>query len=183
MSDHGHDEPQTYGMLAEFDDTDKLVSAIQKARADGYTKMDAYTPYPVSPVIDALGFPKSEMGPIMFIGGLIGAACGFLMQYWTQAVDYPLNIAGRPLISWPAFIPVTFEMTILTASLSGLFGMIALCGLPLYHHPLFNSKTFERASVDRFFLCIEADDPKFDKTGTMAYMSSLGPISIEEVPV
>ena len=145
--------------------------------------MDAYSPYPVGDAADALGFPKSEMGPIMFIGGLTGACSGFLMEYWCNAYGYPLNVGGRPYLSWPSFIPITFEMMVLTTALTGLFALIALCGLPRLHHPLFNSKTFERATCDRFFLCIEAADPKYqaDPAATLAFLRECNPASVEEV--
>jgi hypothetical protein len=181
---HGHeaeDEPKAYGFLAEFADSDTLVAATLKTRAAGYTHLDTHTPYPVGETADAIGFPKSEMGVVMFIGGLTGACGGFLMQYWDNAYGYSLNIGGRPYLSWPSFIPITFEMMILTASLSGLFGLMALCGLPRLHHPLFNSKAFDRASRDRFFLSIEADDPKYNSDATRAFLATLAPLSIEEV--
>ena len=174
--------PKTYGLLAEFATADDLVKATRAAKAEGYDLMDTYTPYPVGDTADALGFPKSEMGVVMFIGGLTGACAGFLMQYWCNGYGYPLNIGGRPYFSWPSFVPITFEMMVLTAALSGLFGLIALCGLPQLYHPLFNSKTFDRATRDRFFLCIEAADPKFTADGTAAFLRTLNPVSVEEVP-
>ncbi len=182
---HGHPEadgPKVYGMLAEFANGDDLVAAVKKAKAEGYSRMDGYSPVPVAEVADALGFPKSEMGTIMFVGGLTGAAAGFLMQYWGNSYGYPYNVGGRPYLSWPSFVPVTFEMMVLTTALSGLFGLMALCGLPRHHHPLFNVPAFDRASRDRFFLCIEADDPKYDADRTRAFLMTLNPVSIEEVP-
>jgi hypothetical protein len=180
---HTTDEevPVPYGMLAEFPDPDTLVAATRRARAEGYARMDTYSPYPVGDAADAMGFPKSEMGVVMFIGGLTGACSGFLMQYWANAFGYPLIVGGRPYFSWPSFVPITFEMMVLTASLSGLFGLIALCGLPRLHHPLFNSKAFDRASRDRFFLCLEAVDPKYDTARTREFLASLNPVSVEEV--
>jgi len=180
---HDHEEPTVFGLLAGFDSADKLADAITKAKAEGYTVMDGYTPYPCAQVSDALDFPKSEMGPVMFIGGIVGGTCGFLMQAWISAVDYPLNIGGRPFVTWPSFIPVTFELTILTTALSGLFGLIALCGLPMYYHPLFNAKTFAKASYDRFMLCIEAEDPNYDRAATEAFLRTLNPETVEEVPL
>lgn len=182
MTTHnGAEAPQLYGILAEFPDADALVAATRKVAAEGYTHADTFTPYPVGETADALGFPKSEMGPVMFIGGLTGACSGFLMQYWTNGFGYPLNVAGRPYLSWPSFIPITFEMMVLTAALSGLFGLIALCGLPRLYHPLFNSARFDRASRDRFFLCVEAGDPKFDPARTREFMNTLNALSVEEV--
>lgn len=180
---HGTDDttPKMYGLIAEFETADTLVAATRKAAAAGYTHMDTHTPYPVGETADALGMPKSEMGVVMFVGGLTGACAGFFMQYWANAYGYPLIVGGRPFLSWPSFIPVTFEMMVLTAALSGLFGLIALCGLPRYHHPLFNSKTFDRATRDRFILSVEATDPKFDVAGTTAFLHTLHPASVEEV--
>ncbi len=174
--------PVLYGLLAEFDNSEAMVHAAQAATAAGYTHMDCYSPYPVGEAADALRFPKSEMGPVMFLGGLTGAISGFIMQYWAGTYGYSLNVGGRPYFSWPSFVPVTFELMVLTAALTGLFGLIALCGLPRYHHPLFNCKTFDRATRDRFFLCIEATDPKFDRTATREFLQTLNPLSIEEVP-
>jgi hypothetical protein len=176
-----HSAPAVYGLLAEFETADALVHATRKATKAGYTRLDGYSPYPVGEVADALNFPKSEMGPVMFLGGLTGACTGFFMQYYLNAYGYSLNVGGRPYLSWPTFVPITFEMMVLTTALTGLFALIALCGLPRYHHPLFNSKAFDRATCDRFFLCIEASDPKYDPAATRAFLESLQPLSIEEV--
>ncbi|HJZ56488.1 MAG TPA: DUF3341 domain-containing protein [Gemmataceae bacterium] len=180
---HGNGEtaPKTYGLLAEFDNPDALIAATKKAKAEGFSHMDTHTPYPVGETADALGFPKSEMAVVMFIGGLVGACGGFFMEYWTNGFGYPLIVGGRPYFSWPSFIPITFELMVLTAALSGLFGLIGICGLPRLNHPLFNSKTFDRASRDRFFLCVEASDPKFDLAQTTAFLRTLHPLSVEEV--
>jgi hypothetical protein len=185
-TDHGHAQPDptvpvTFGLLAEFATGDEMSHAIAKAVAQGYTHLDGYSPYPVGEAADALKFPKSEMGPVMFIGGLTGACAGFIMQYWANTWGYSLNIGGRPYFSWPSFVPITFEMTVLTTALTGLFGLMAICGLPRYNHPLFNSKAFDRASRDRFFVCIEATDPLYDSAKTRALLNELHPISVEEV--
>jgi hypothetical protein len=172
---------RVYGLLAEFETGDALAAATRRAVDAGYTRLDGYSPYPVGDVADALKFPKSEMGPVMFLGGLTGACTGFFMQYYLNAYGYPLNVGGRPYLSWPSFIPITFEMMVLTTALTGLFALIAICGLPQYHHPLFNSKTFDRATRDRFFLCIEAIDPKYDSAATRAFLNELHPLSVEEV--
>lgn len=182
MSHPAHDTPTVYGLLAEFGDADRITAAVKKAREAGYTEMDAYTPYAVAEVADALNFRRTEMSTVMFIGGLMGVTGGFLMQTWVACFDYPMNIAGRPLFSWPSFIPVSFELTVLTASLSGVFGLFILCGLPRLHHPLFNVPRFEMASKDKFFLCIEATDPKFDPTTTRQFLEGLNPDSLAEVP-
>lgn len=178
-----------FGLLAEFSNPDQLVEAIKKAREAGYTKLDGYSPYGVAEIADALGFVKSEMATVMLCGGLIGACSGFLMQWWTNAVDYPLNIAGRAVLdpiewlqSWPSFIPVTFEGGILTCALSGLFGLLAICGLPRPHHPLFNAPQFAAVTRDKFFLSVEASDPKFDLNGTREFLLGLQPLSVVEVP-
>jgi hypothetical protein len=182
---HGHDdnpnEPKLYGLIASFKTADELIAATWKASGKGYTLMDTHTPYPVGETADALKFPKSEMGTVMFIGGMTGAISGFIMQYWNNAYGYSLNIGGRPYLSWPSFIPITFEMMVLTAALSGLFGLMALCGLPQLHHPLFNGLTFDRFSNDRFILSIEAADPKFDRAGTMTFLQTLNAETVEEV--
>jgi hypothetical protein len=178
---HGSYEPPVHGLLAMFETADQMSAAVHKAADAGYTRMDCYSPYPVGEAADALKFPKSEMGAIMFIGGLTGACAGFFMQYWCNTYGYSLNIGGRPYLSWPSFIPITFEMMVLTTALSGLFGLIALCGLPRYNHPLFNSANFDRATKDRFFLCIEAIDPKYHADETKAFLMTLNPEAVEEV--
>lgn len=181
--------PKLFGLLAEYDNPDSLVAAIKRAREAGYTKLDGYTPYGVAEVADALGFVKSEMATVMLCGGLIGAASAFTMEWWTNAVDYSINVAGRAssdilewLRSWPSFIPVTFEGGILTCALSGLFGLLAICGLPRPHHPLFNSPVFCRVVRDRFVMTVEATDPKFDLNATRAFLLEHNPLSVTEVP-
>jgi len=182
MSNHANTGPAVHGIMAEFDHADKMVAAAWKANEAGYTRMDCYSPYPVGEAADAMGFKKSEMGPVMFIGGLVGATAGFLMQYFLGGVQYPVNIGGKPYMSWPMFIPITFEMMVLTAALSGVFGLIAVCGLPQLYHPTFNVPQFARASGDRFFLVIEAVDSKFDLTETRRFMDGLNADSVAEVP-
>jgi Protein of unknown function (DUF3341) len=170
------------GVVAEFDSADGLVAATRQARLAGYSRMDGYSPYPVGEVADELGFPRSEIGAIMFIGGMIGAISGFAMLSWCVGFDYQIIIAGKPFVSWPMFIPITWELLVLTASLCGVIGLFALCGLPMPYHPLFNVPQFARATKDRFFLCIEADDPKFNLVSVKAFMNGLSPLSVEEVP-
>ena len=174
--------PALYGVMAEFGTADALIAATRKARQAGYTRMDGYSPYPIGEVADELGFPRSEIGAVMFIGGLVGATTGFLMQYYLNGVEYPVNIAGKPYFSWPQFVPITWELLVLTASLSGLIGLLALCGLPQPYHPVFNVPQFARATRDRFFLVIEAVDPQFDAARVKEFMGTLGAISVEEVP-
>lgn len=171
-----------FGLLAEFTEAEQLVHATTRARAEGYAQMEAYSPFPVEGLADALGFTRTWMPLVVLLGGILGASGGYYLQYWVSAVDYPLNIGGRPLHSWPAFIPVTFECTVLVASLAGVLGMLALNGLPRPHHPLFNVEQFQHASVDRFFLCIRSTDPKFHESTTRAFLESLEGAQVYDVP-
>ncbi|MGB7555134.1 MAG: DUF3341 domain-containing protein [Candidatus Korobacteraceae bacterium] len=179
---HAQLAPAIYGILAEFDSSTDLVYATKAAYAAGYRKMDAYSPFPIEEASEALGFHKSRVPLIVLLGGLLGGLSGFGLQYWINVISYPLNIGGKPYDSWPAFIVPTFEMTILFAGLSGVFGMFALNGLPMPYHPLFNVDRFSAVTRDKFFLCVEAADPKFDLVDTMRFMESLKPLSISEVP-
>lgn len=171
-----------YGILAEFDDPHAIVEAAKRVRREGYRRVDAYTPHPVHGLSDALDFHRTRMPLVVLIGALLGAAGGYFLQYWASVIEYPLNIGGRPLHSWPAFIPVTFECTVLVASLFAVLGLFALCGLPRPHHPLFGVRQFDRASVDRFFLCIEARDEKFHEETTRKFLETLHPCEIIDVP-
>ena len=174
--------PPIYGLLAEFDSPTALVSAAHQARAAGYRRMDGYSPFPIEELADALGFEKTSVPLVVLIGGILGGTLGYLMQYWISVINYPLNIGGRPLNSWPAFIVVTFEMTILGAALFTVLGMLALNGLPEPYHPVFNVERFAFATRDRFFLCIEARDPKFDRAATQKFLEGLKPKQVMEVP-
>jgi hypothetical protein len=176
-------KPSTvYGLIAEFDDPSALVAATQRARHEGYRRMDAYSPFPIEELHEALGSHHTSLPLIVLIGGVVGCLGGYLLQYWTATIAYPLNIGGRPFHSWPAFIPVTFECTILVAALSAVFGMLALNGLPMPYHPVFNVPRFAFASKDRFFLIIFSSDPKYDAASTRRFLESLAPRSIAEVP-
>lgn len=170
-----------YGLMAEFDNPTDLLKATEKAYSAGYRKMDAYSPYPIEEVADALGFHKTRVPLIVLVGGILGGLSGYLLQYWISAISYPENIGGRPFQSWPAFIIVTFEMTILFGGISAVVGMLALNGLPMPYHPVFNNPRFSAASRDRFFLCIEAADPKFDREDTLRFMSGLPAVDVAEV--
>ena len=173
--------PPIYGLLAEFENPTVLVEAARTARAAGYRKMDAYTPFPVEELADALGFHHTRMPLVMFIGGLVGCISGYLLQYYCMVISYPLNIGGRPLNSWPQFIPVTFETTVLGAALTAFFGMWALNKLPQPYHPVFNVDAFGRASTDRFFLVIETTDPRFERHATWKFLEGLHPVGVSEV--
>ena len=174
--------PALYGLLAEFDSSTDLVWAAKAAYSAGYRKMDTYSPFPIEEASEAIGFHKSRVPLIVLLGGMLGGLSGFALQYWINVISYPLNIGGKPYNSWPAFIVPTFEMTILFAGLSGVFGMFALNGLPMPYHPLFNVDRFAGVNRDKFFLCVEAVDPKFDVVETYKFMQSLQPLSISEVP-
>jgi hypothetical protein len=172
----------TYGMLAEFDDPQTLIDAAKRTRDAGYSHVDAFTPFPVEGLHDAIGFHSSRLPLIVLIGGIVGFAVGFGMQWFAQVVHYPLNIGGRPLNAWPAYIPIAFEVTILFASFAAIFGMLALNGLPEPYHPVFNASRFVFATRDQFFLCIEASDPKFRSDDTRKFLQSLNPLEVSDVP-
>lgn len=171
-----------YGLMAEFESTDSLIRGIGQVREAGYKKMDAYTPYPSHEVSHALGQRGTRLPLIVLIGGITGLLLGFFMQYYTAVIDYPLNIGGRPMNSWPAFLPVTFEMTILLASFAAVFGMLALNGLPMPYHPVFNVPRFGAATRDKFFLVVEASDPRFDYEETRRLLATLTPNEVLDVP-
>jgi hypothetical protein len=170
-----------YGLLAEFDAPEDLVSAAERAYADGYRRLDAYTPFPVHGLAEAIGFHTNRLPLLVLIGGILGAGAGFFSQYWAAVIDYPLNVGGRPFNSWPAFVPITFEVTILVAALTAVLGMLALNGLPQPYHPVFNAPRFALATRDRFFLCIEATDPRFDPEATRMFMEGLGAKEVTDV--
>jgi hypothetical protein len=172
-----------HGLLAEFQSAEEILAATHRAHQEGYRNMDAYTPYPVEGLADELELTRTRVPFVVLIGGIVGAAAGFFMQYWAMAVDYPFNVGGRPYNSWPVFIPITFEVTILVAAFAALLGMFFLNGLPMPYHPVFHVPRFARASQDRFFLCIEATDPKFDRQATAAFLAGLHPQGdVVEVP-
>ncbi|MDA0747620.1 MAG: DUF3341 domain-containing protein [bacterium] len=171
-----------YGLMAEFETPDSLVHAAQGAYEAGYRKMDAYSPMPIEGLAEAMEPHHKEKLPLLvLLGGLAGCLGGYLMQYWISAIDYPLNVGGRPFHSWPAFIPVTFELTILVAAATAVMGMLALNGLPMPYHPVFNVPQFKLASNNRFFLCIESLDEKFDSEETRKFLESLHSVEVVEV--
>jgi hypothetical protein len=170
-----------YGLMAEFDDPKTLVGVTRCAFEQGYRQMDAYSPFPIEELSEAIGIHGTAVPMLVLIGGIVGAVAGFGLQYWVSAIAYPLNVGGRPFNSWPAFIPVTFEMTVLLAALTAVFGMLALNRLPMVYHPVFNVPRFALATRDRFFLCIEAADPKFDPHATREFLESFAPREVSEV--
>ncbi len=171
-----------YGLMAEFDDVTTLVTAAERATAEGYKKVDAFTPFPVHELFHALHAEDKRLPLIVLLAGITGAFTGFGLCYWVSVIAYPLNIGGRPFNSWPSFIPVTFEVTILFAAFTAVIGMILLNGLPMPYHPVFNVSRFAaRASQDGLFLAIEADDPKFDHVKTRALLQDMGAKEINEI--
>jgi Alternative complex III, ActD subunit len=175
------EENNIYGLMAEFSSDKEILAATKSAYDHGFRKMDAFAPFPVDGLAEALGRKKTAVPLIVLAGGICGGLGGYFMQWYAMAVSYPLNIGGRPLNSWPMFIPITFELTVLSAAFAAIIGMLALNKLPEPHHPVFNVPEFERASTDKFFLCIQADDPKFDLTATRRFLEMLKPENISEV--
>jgi hypothetical protein len=175
------DGPELYGLMAEFDDPVRLLDATRRAREAGYRAMDAYSPFPIEGLHEALGAPRTILPLVVLLGGLFGGAGGYALQYWVSAIAYPLNVGGRPLNSWPAFVPPTFECTVLGAALAALLGMLALNGLPCPHHAVFNVERFALATRNRFFLCIEARDLRFDADATREFLQTLEPREVSTV--
>ena len=173
--------PATYGLLAEFDTPSALVAAARRTYEAGYRKLDTFSPYPIEEAWEAIGHHDRRLSLIVLIGGLAGLATGFALQEWVHQVAYPINIAGKPLNSWPQFVPVMFELTILFAALSAVLGMIVLNGLPQPYHPVFNVPRFERASRDKFFLLVESADPKFDREQTREFLKGLNATEVSDV--
>ena len=170
-----------YGVMAEFDNPTALVNAARAARERGYRKLDAYSPFPIEELSEALHLHKNRLPLIVLIGGIVGGSLGYLLQYYVTVWHFPINVAGRPLHSWPAYIVITFEMTILLAAISCVLGLLALCGLPMPYHPTFNVPRFVLASRNRFFLCIESNDPLFDHDDTCRFLETLEPREVSEV--
>lgn len=167
--------------MAEFDDPSLIVAAAKRTYEAGYRHINAYSPYPIEELAEAIGFRRNMVPLATLVCGLLGAAGGFALQYWTSAIAYPLNVGGRPLLSLPAFIPVTFECTILLASFGAFLGNLMMNRLPQPYHPVFNVPSFARASQDRYFLCVKSDDPKFNDAETRAFLESLGAKEVTNV--
>ena len=170
-----------YAIVAEYDDTETLIAAARAARSEGYRKVEAYTPFPVHGLTDALEVTDSKIFFIAFIAGCIGFASGCFLEAWTSSIDYPMNVGGRPYISWPSFVPVAYESTILAAAFGALLGMLGLNGLPRPYHSIFNTPNFDRASQDRFFLAIETADRRYDPDRTVDFLKSVGATAVSEV--
>ncbi|MFL6209275.1 MAG: DUF3341 domain-containing protein [Pyrinomonadaceae bacterium] len=175
------ERPPFYGLMAEFDNPTDAVNATRAVREAGYRRIDAFSPYPVEELSEAIGMHHTNMPLIVLIGGIFGLVAGFGMQWYLSVINYPLNVGGKPLNSWPAFIPITFEVTVLCAALAGIFGMLALNGLPEPYHPVFNTPNFALASRDSFFLLVESRDDKFERAATAEFLRSLGPREVTDV--
>ena len=165
--------PRIYGVMAQFDSPTRLVAAARETYAAGYRRINGYSPFPIEELSEAIGFTRTSLPLIVLLGGIIGGLGGFFMQYWMEVVDYPLNVGGKPFNSWPAFIPITFECTVLAAAFAAVFGMLALNKLPQPYHPVFNAPNFALATRDSFFLVIESKDPKFNHDEVMQFLKSL----------
>ena len=180
----GHEETGgTFGLIAEFDKADDLLAATKKARANGYEHLDTYSPFPVHGLSEAMGLEKQRnfVPYIVLLGAILGGVGGYMLQYYTSVIAYPMNVGSRPLNSVPAFMVITFEGAVLLAAVFGFVGMLALNKLPMPYHPVFNAPSFNRASRDGFFLCIFETDPNYDDAETMAFLESLNPVSVNEV--
>ena len=180
---NGTTHKTVYGLLAEFADTDSLLAAADKIREAGYRRTDAFTPIPVHGLAEALGLRGTRMALVMLLAGIAGCSIGLGLQYWVSAIAYPHIVAGKPMFSWPSFIPVIFECTVLCSAVTGVVTLFARNGLPRVHHPLFAVKEFERHSSDRFFIVVKADDPKFDAAATRGFLASTGAENVIEVPM
>ncbi|MBI1296206.1 DUF3341 domain-containing protein [bacterium] len=175
-------ETSMYGLVAEFHDEHDLVEAARQVKAAGYDKVRAYSSYPIHGLADILGHSAKPLRWLIFAAIIVGASGGFLLQYTTAMYGYQLNVGGRPINSWPAFIPVSFEVAILLAAVTAVFGMLLWNGLPLPYHPIFNTPGFELASGERFYLCIEVTDERFNLQRTKTFLQNLGPTVVNEVP-
>jgi hypothetical protein len=175
--------PKLYGVMAEFDRPADLIAAARRTYAAGYRRINGYSPYPMEELAEAIGFTHTALPLIVLIGGILGGVSGFFMQYWMEVISYPINVGGKPYNSWPAFIPITFECTVLVAAFAAVLGMLALNKLPQPYHPVFNAPNFALATRDRFFLVIEASDRKFDHDEVRRFMQALEPKDLIDVEV
>jgi hypothetical protein len=180
---HSPQKHPLYGVMAEFDGPNELVHAARETYGAGYRRINGYSPYPIEELWEAIGFTHSKLPLIVFIGGLLGGLGGFLMQYYIAVIDYPLNVGGKPYNSWPAFIPITFECTVLVAAFSAVLGMLVLNKLPQPYHPVFNAPNFAMATNDRFFLVVEANDPKYNHDEVVKLLTSLNAQEVVDVEV
>jgi hypothetical protein len=174
-------DKKLYGLMAEFESPEVLLEATQKAYQQGFRKLDAYSPFPIDGLAEAMGMHHTWLSALILGGGVLGAITGFAMQYYASVISYPINAGGKPHNSWPAFIPITFELAVLFAVIVAVLGMLGLNGLPQPYHPVFNVESFTQASQDRFFLTIETDDPLFDLDETRSFLESLEPIEVAEI--
>lgn len=179
----GRGAPALYGIMAEFDNPSALVAAARRTHQAGYRRINGYSPYPIEELDEAIGFTRTTLPLIVLAGGILGGLGGFFMQYWMAVIDYPLNVGGKPYNSWPAFIPITFETTVLCAAFAAVLGMLVLNKLPQPYHPVFNAPNFALATRDRFFLVIEANDPKFRYEEATQFMKTLGARDVSDVEV
>jgi hypothetical protein len=175
------DKPKLYGVMGQFDRPSTLVAAAREAYVAGYRQINGYSPFPIEELTEAIGFKRTILPLIVLAGGIIGGLGGFFMQYWMEVVDYPINVGGKPFNSWPAFIPITFECTVLVAAFSAVLGMLALNKLPQPYHPVFNAPNFALATRDSFFLVIEAKDPRFNHDEVVQFMKSLEAMEVADV--
>ena len=176
-------QPKLYGIMAEFDNPSDLVAAARQTHEAGYRRVNGYSPYPIEELTEAIGFTRTTLPLIVLVGGILGGLGGFFMQYWMEVIDYPLNVGGKPFNSWPAFIPITFECTVLMAAFAAVLGMLVLNKLPQPYHPVFNAPNFALATRDKFFPVIEANDPKFRHDETTQFMNTLGAMGVNDVEV
>jgi len=180
---HRRHVPPLYGVMAEFENPTDLVAAARRVYAAGYRRINGYSPYPIEELSEAIGFTRTSLPLIVFIGGVLGGLGGFFMQYWIEVINYPINVGGKPYNSWPAFVPITFETTVLCAAFAAVLGMLVLNKLPQPYHPVFNVPNFALATRDRFFLAVEANDPKFNHDEVVALLKSLDAMEVNDVEV
>jgi hypothetical protein len=183
VSRHRRVAPTLYGIMGEFNNPSDLVAAARRTYEAGYRRINGYSPYPIEELSEAIGFTRTSLPLIVLIGGILGGLGGFFMQYWMEVINYPLNVGGKPYNSWPAFIPITFECTVLLAAFAAVLGMLVLNKLPQPYHPVFNAPNFALATRDRFFLVIEANDPRFSHDETTQFLNTVGARNVSDVEI